>query len=156
MPEMELENTILPWYGKTHHMINILMKAAFKKYKIDLTREQWIVLHRLDKNNGVSQNDLAKMIFRDKTSLTRIINNMESKNLVSRKIDLHDKRIKHIYQTFKGRNMYKESLPVILHLGKSLQSQLDQADIYHLQRISKKIQQTIEVQLNHSNTDIKV
>ena len=156
MSAIDLENTIFPWYGKTHHMITIMMKAEFKRYKIDLTREQWIILHRLDANNVMSQNDLAKMIFRDKTSLTRIISNMESKNLVRREIDPHDKRIKNVYQTIKGRTIYQESLPLILNLGLSIQNQLDLYDMDHLKRISKKIQQTIEVQLNHSNSDIKV
>ena len=50
----------------------------------DVTCEQWSVLVNLGKKNGQSQQELAGLICKDKTSVTRLIDNMEKHSLVVR------------------------------------------------------------------------
>ncbi len=86
----DIEKTILPWMGKTSKMMGIYFKEKLKQHHIDLTREQWILLKKLNDGDGQAQNDLAIITERNKASLTRLINTMERKNYVARIPDTKD------------------------------------------------------------------
>jgi DNA-binding MarR family transcriptional regulator len=146
---IDLEKTILPWFGKTNHMLSALLKDTFRQYEIDLSREQWILLHRLQLSDGQAQNDLAIITNRDKTSLTRLINNMENKKLVYRDKDQHDKRINRVYRTNKGQEIYLKTLPIVNDMALKIQEGITTADLNALIEIAKKVQNNIENQLVH-------
>lgn len=71
------------------------------------------VLTILWHKDGISQQDLVNMIHKAKSSITRLLDNMENRNLVVRIPDEHDKRNRLIYLTRKGRSL-REALEDIL------------------------------------------
>ena len=58
---------------------------------------------------GVTQQELCHVTFKDKPSMTRLINNMEKQNLVKRTACDTDKRINLIYLTSYGRSLEDKS-----------------------------------------------
>src|SRR5690606_25408153 len=61
--------------------------------------EQWSVLYHLWKNDGLSQQELCNATFRDKPSITRLVDNLEKLKLVKRVPSREDRRINLIYLT---------------------------------------------------------
>ncbi|HRN55170.1 MAG TPA: MarR family transcriptional regulator [Agriterribacter sp.] len=73
------------------------LQKNFKQHGIDITIEQWSVLYHLWKQDGLSQQELCSATFRDKPSITRLVDNLEKQKLVKRVASLEDRRINRIY-----------------------------------------------------------
>ncbi|MFY0625572.1 MAG: winged helix-turn-helix transcriptional regulator [Reichenbachiella sp.] len=139
----DIDSSILPWLGKTMKALDIYISDEFAKYGIPLTKAQLILLRRLSINNGIPQNNLAFITNRDKTSLTRLINTMEKKGYVSRRIDKKDKRINLIYITKEGSDVFEKAFPILAkingHIEKGIGSDQLLNTILTLKKISKNI-----------------
>lgn len=84
-------------------------KKLFDNASSVVTPEQWSVLLSLWGEDGVSQSVLAERSQKERTSLIRVLNNMERNNLIVRVPDKTDKRNKLIYLTRFGKSIEKES-----------------------------------------------
>jgi len=124
-------------------MIGCLINEVLLENNIDLTREQWVVLIKLYKYDGLAQNQLAFFTERDKTSLTRLINTMERKNLVIRKAAEKDKRVKLVYMTEIGKATFKKAFPVMQNIIQNLQKGLKQQEIDNTIYILQKLQNNL-------------
>ena len=75
---------------------NRLMSAHFRKQLveagIDLTAEQWGVLIHIWNKGSIAQDELAQILCVDKSSLSRVLDVMERRGLVSRLRDPNDAR----------------------------------------------------------------
>lgn len=89
------------------------VQRSIRNNSIDLTFEMLQIMAYLWKKEGVNQQELADQTFKDKASLTYLINNLESKGLVNRVEGLKDRRNKEIYLTDKGKELEKEIIPLI-------------------------------------------
>jgi DNA-binding MarR family transcriptional regulator len=98
--------------GRPHSFFNKALKNNFKKNNITLTKEQWSILGVLWQNDGCSQQTLANKTYRDKPSITRLIDNLEKENLVERRPDVKDRRLKKIFLTIKGKTIEKEVIKI--------------------------------------------
>jgi DNA-binding MarR family transcriptional regulator len=65
----------------------LLLPGGYKKFPyagLEITIEQWSILYHLWKEDGLSQQELCNRTFRDKPSITRLIDNLEKQHLVKR------------------------------------------------------------------------
>ena len=70
--------------GKASIAIARRLQKKFNAAGLNLTIEQWSVLYHLWKEDGKSQQDLCNATFRDKPSITRLVDNLEKLQLVKR------------------------------------------------------------------------
>lgn len=145
---IDLNAHALSWVGKIHYDFGFLVQKAFTENGLDLSKEQWSVLKRLNVNDGQPQNDLAFITHRDKTSMTRLVNSMESKNLVERKSDEKDNRINRIFLTDFGKEVIQKVQPIMYDLIPAVQESLSEEEIKSLitslQKIKAKIAEIAE------------
>ena len=85
--------------GKASTAIARRLQKNFKQNNVDITIEQWSVLYHLWKEDGMSQQQLCDATFRDKPSITRLVDNLEKLQLVKRVASTDDRRINMIYLT---------------------------------------------------------
>ena len=83
--------------GKASTAIARRLQKNFKQRNVDITIEQWSVLYHLWKNDGQSQQDLCNATFRDKPSITRLVDNLEKLKLVRRVASKDDRRMNMIF-----------------------------------------------------------
>ena len=121
------------------------IRDNMKSHGINLSKEQFIVLKHLDEKDGRIQNDLAFITNRSKTALTRLIQTMEKKGLVSRSVSEKDMRINHVYLTEFGRETWEKSYPFFLKIIEELQMGLSKEDIIKAQKVMKQIQSNINL-----------
>ena len=95
--------------GKVSAAINRKLYRNFRQYNIDITPEQWTVLLYLWEKDGVTQQELCNATFKDKPSMTRLIDNMERLNLVVRISNKMDRRTNLIHLTKRGRDLEEMS-----------------------------------------------
>jgi len=140
---VKFDNTVLPYLGRTAKLAGYYFMDTFHENGIDLSKEQWIVLKKLHDQDGQTQNDLAFITNRSKTSLTRLINTMEKKNLVFRKLSKEDKRINHIYLSDLGKKTFLSSLPVLKKIMDELQNNISPDDLTKTIQVLNQIQNNI-------------
>ena len=98
--------------GKASTAIARRMQKNFKQQGIDITIEQWSVLYHLWKEDGMSQQALCDATFRDKPSITRLVDNLEKLKLVKRVPSKEDRRINMIYLTTDAQKLQEQSIEV--------------------------------------------
>jgi DNA-binding MarR family transcriptional regulator len=96
--------------GKASIAIARRLQKAFNKAGLNLTIEQWSVLYHLWKNDGSSQQDLCTRTFRDKPSITRLVDNLEKLQLVKRVASESDRRINLVYLTRQGLRLEEQTM----------------------------------------------
>lgn len=121
--------------GKVSAAINRKLHRNFRQYNVDITPEQWTILLYLWEKDGVTQQELCNATFKDKPSMTRLIDNMERMNLVVRISSKTDRRINQIHLTRTGRDLEEKSLYIA---NKTLKEALRGLTIEEL-RISQNV-----------------
>ena len=98
--------------GKASTAIARRLQKNFKLSGIDITIEQWSVLSQLWKEDGKSQQQLCDSTFRDKPSITRLVDNLEKAKLVKRVAAKNDRRINLIFLTKEAENLQELTMNV--------------------------------------------
>ena len=106
------ERMLLPWVGKASKFGSFFLSDVFRLNGIDLTKQQFILLMKLKEEDGRPQHTLAFITDRDKTSLARLINTLEKKELVRRDVSKEDKRSNLVFLTEKGKDLVIKTIPV--------------------------------------------
>jgi DNA-binding MarR family transcriptional regulator len=146
---IDFDNSVGPWLGKTIDIINYHLLELFKENNLDITKEQMIVLKKLHDKDGISQNELALLIFRNKSSLTRLLSKMEKKNYILRKQSLEDKRINQVFLTEKGKDTYLKVKPIIKQMIDRLELNFSQTEKQQIIKTLKKIQSNFVSKVEH-------
>jgi DNA-binding MarR family transcriptional regulator len=96
--------------GKASTAIARRLQKKFNSAGLNLTIEQWSVLYHLWKQEGISQQELCNATFRDKPSITRLVDNLEKLELVKRVPSENDRRINLIYLTKQAQKLQEQSM----------------------------------------------
>lgn len=96
--------------GKASTAIARRLQKKFNSSGINLTIEQWSVLYHLWKEDGKSQQDLCNATFRDKPSITRLIDNLEKLNLVKRISHDKDRRVNKVHLTKHAQKLQEDTM----------------------------------------------
>ena len=86
------------------------LQKNFKQAGIEITIEQWSVLYHLWKEDGLSQQELGNRSFRDKPSITRLVDNLEKLKLVKRVPSQDDRRINTVFLTEMARQLQDDTM----------------------------------------------
>jgi DNA-binding MarR family transcriptional regulator len=98
--------------GKASTAIARRLQKNFKEADIDITIEQWSVLYHLWKEDGQSQQQLCAATFRDKPSITRLVDNLEKSKLVKRVASKNDRRSNLIFLTSDAKSLEQKTMEV--------------------------------------------
>lgn len=98
--------------GKASTAIARRLQKNFKQSGIDITIEQWSVLYQLWKQDGMSQQELCNTTYRDKPSITRLVDNLEKQKLVRRIASKEDRRRNLIYLTDTAKTLQDQTMEI--------------------------------------------
>ncbi|MEE6450256.1 MarR family winged helix-turn-helix transcriptional regulator [Gottfriedia acidiceleris] len=95
---------ILREIGMIARALDSISNIEFKEH--DLTKGQYLYLVRIAENPGIIQEKVAEMIKVDRTTAARAIKKLEMNGFIEKKEDKDNKKIKKLYATEKGENVY--------------------------------------------------
>lgn len=95
---------ILREIGMIARALDSISNIEFKEY--DLTKGQYLYLVRVCENPGIIQEKLAEMIKVDRTTAARAIKKLEMNGFIEKKGDKHNKKIKKLFPTERGKNTF--------------------------------------------------
>jgi DNA-binding MarR family transcriptional regulator len=90
--------------GFLMHDVSRLRRSVFDEFMkpMGLTRSQWWILAHLSRHDGMIQSDLANVLDLGKAALGGLLDRLEASELIERRADETDRRVKRIYLTTKG------------------------------------------------------
>ncbi|MCY9197504.1 MarR family transcriptional regulator [Bacillus atrophaeus] len=95
---------ILREVGMIARALDSISNIEFKEY--NLTKGQYLYLVRICENPGIIQEKLAEMIKVDRTTAARAIKKLEMNGFIEKVDDEHNKKIKKLFPTEKGKNVF--------------------------------------------------
>ncbi len=138
---IDLENSLGPWIGKTSKIVDYYLHEAFLQHGLDVSKEQMIVLKKLHHEDGLNQNELAHLTWRDKSSLARLLAKMERKGYIIRRQHDLDKRVNLVYLTESGREVFRNTRPIIQNAIDIMEKDINKSEIERMIEILKQIQE---------------
>ena len=139
MEPKSLNDNIALLMGQATHLMSLKISRLFREKGYKITVEQFTVLTILWYQDGLPQKTIAKQINRDKTTITRVVDNMMKDNLIVRIPSEKDKRIKLIYLTHKGKSMQNELMMSSGQIYMKAIDGLSRADIDSANMVMNKI-----------------
>lgn len=136
---IELEELFLVLTGKISSAINRAVLRGFAMSDINITTEQWTVMACLWKEDKVTQQKLCDLTSKDKPSITRLIDNLEKRNLVIRVSDAKDRRINLIHLTSKGEQLQSRAMERIQKIAEMALSGIEETELNISKNVLKKI-----------------
>ncbi|WP_075980776.1 MarR family winged helix-turn-helix transcriptional regulator [Bacillus massilinigeriensis] len=133
---------ILREIGMIARALDSISNIEFREYQ--LTKGQYLYLVRICENPGIIQEKLAEMIKVDRTTASRAIKKLEINGLIQKKDDPHNKKIKKLFPTEKGKDVYpfiKRENDYSNLVALSGLSESESENLFHLlQRVRKNIE----------------
>ncbi|MEO9484978.1 MAG: MarR family transcriptional regulator [Ekhidna sp.] len=97
---------------RTYKVVRQDLINRFKLAKVDITPEQWVILSKLSERD-MYQTELACNSFRDKPTVSRIVDLLVKKGLVERTRDTMDGRKFHVSITKNGELLVQKASPAV-------------------------------------------
>ncbi len=93
--------------------IKIDLLRKFRETGYDITPEQGMVMNTLWEHEGISQRELADRTLKDGPTITRILDLLEGKKLVSRRPDSSDRRVFKVFLTPDGKDRVETFIAIV-------------------------------------------
>ena len=125
--------------GQVHRLSTKKFVQNSHNSGLDISMDQWIVLGPIWENDGVSHKEISEYCLKDKTSVTKIIDTLEKKNLVVRVSDQLDHRVKRVVLSNKGKELFLQAIPIMELTRDQLREGITEQDIESLRSVLTKI-----------------
>ncbi|HEY0175818.1 MAG TPA: MarR family transcriptional regulator [Pedobacter sp.] len=106
-----------------------MFQVKLKETGISISFEVLEAMKFLQGQDGMNQQELADMLFKDKSSMTYLIDNMVKSGWALRKEDKTDRRNKLIFLTDKARQLKEQLVPLAVHCYLALAEDVDTDEI---------------------------
>ena len=95
-------NELVALLSKAERGYTKVLNRSFQNAGYDLSREQYELLEVLWERDHVNQQNISKRLQKDKYNVTKLLNTLQKRGYVQRKIDKEDKRSNFVVLTEKG------------------------------------------------------
>ena len=127
-------------------LINSAHRAMTKRFVqnamksgLDISLDQWMVLGPIWQLESASQKEVGEITLKDKTSITRLVDMLEKKNLVVRVEDQIDHRIKRVILTNAGKQLFFDVLPIMEKTREEVRKDISDQDIETFKNVLSSI-----------------
>ena len=117
------------------------MSAEFRNRNIEVSFEQYVILHMINSKCDLIQQDLANYLQKDKSLIVRQIDCLIEKQYLVRQVNKEDKRKKNLTLTSKGLQMMNQMTELALDVSSKLLSGVSDSDYSTFRNVLNKIQE---------------
>ncbi len=137
---MKTQEPLTYLLGQTMKLVRYKLMEKYKDNNIELTLEQFVVLHFINENSESTQQDLANHFLKDKSIITRQINTLIDLGYVTRTQDEDDKRKKHLMLTTQGFEIFEQLKAKSVEVSSELLDGVSQEELTIFENVISKIQ----------------
>ena len=117
--------------------LTLNLKNDLRPAKMTLSR--WRTLSVLTASDGRSMGELAAYMVIEQPALSRIVDQMERDNLVTRRLASDDNRVVRVYLTTAGRQMFKQIRPLELRHYERAIDGFESAELEQLNKLLSRL-----------------
>ncbi|HNW48925.1 MAG: MarR family transcriptional regulator [Bacteroidales bacterium] len=99
--------------GRLSATLNRHLNRKFKAAGLEITTEQWLVLVCLWNKDKLTQQAISEQTFKDKASITRLLDTLSRHDLIERHSEPSDRRINLIHLTEKGKKLEEQAMAIV-------------------------------------------
>lgn len=115
--DQKLEDVLYYLLEKANKVVRRYSQVRFSESGIDITVDQWLVLKKISDSERITQIELANAIFKDRASITRILDLLLEKKLVRKEAGA-DKRAYELTLTTTGEKFMEQALTIVKSVRK--------------------------------------
>jgi len=124
---------------KTIKVYKKYAQNQISKAGIDITLDQTLALILINNDLKFSQSEIAKLLFKDYASVTRIIEILVRNSFVSRSTDNIDRRKTSLELTLKGKTTIEKLEPIIFQNRKNALNSIPEIELINLKLTLNRI-----------------
>jgi len=113
---------------RLHQISTHVFMTRTKEAGFDLTSVQFAALEAIRRSPGIDQAGLAEAVAKDRATIGAVADRLEQKGLVSRKVNLRDKRARKLTLTDEGMALVASLSPIVEKLQKEILPGLTDAE----------------------------
>ena len=129
-------------------MVRAIANQKFIRAHLPITPEQFTVLTAILDHDGLYQRQIGAITLKDRPNITRIINILEDKGLVTRTPDINKRKIFKINITEEGKKAYNAVLPTVAEHWQSTVEDVSDEELINCLKVLNKIKANLEEKLN--------
>ena len=114
-------------------------QAQLRESGLNITVDQWLLLKALSDNPEATQNELAEAVFKDKASVTRIIDILVQSGWLEREEDENNLRRWRLKITRKGKALMEKVMPVVQKYRRTALKDISEADLQKAEKVLNAI-----------------
>lgn len=123
-------DTIFYQIELTARYCKLLGAQVFEQFAVGLTVEEYTILDTLLSQNELCQRDLAKLILKDRANTGKLLDGLEKKGFITRRLSIKNNRpVKLIEITKAGINQAEEAANRIRPHYMAIKEKIDNSDI---------------------------
>lgn len=150
--EQHFTDSIFYQIELTAKFCKALGSQVFEKYNAGITCEEYSVLDTLACNQRLCQRDLAKLILKDRANTGKLLDSLEKKNFITRKLSIKNNRpVKIVEITPEGKEKIEDVLEKIRPHFICVKEKIDNSDIAKvsdlLRQLREILNETLEIQI---------
>jgi len=141
---MDFEQISLHWVNRLSFVVRRELADRFQASGHNIGAEEWAVLLLLWRKDGLAPSEIADATVRDRTTITRFLDGMERKGLLTRKTDPNDRRRSQVVLSGKGRAMEAALVPIAQQLISEAHDGLSDDEQQQLVVLMRKMSQNLK------------
>ena len=145
-------NTIFYQIELTAKYCKLLGTQVFEQYSAGITCEEYSVLDVLANSPKMCQRDLAKIILKDRANTGKLLDGLEKRGYVTRKLSIKNNRpVKIVEITDEGAKKAEEVLEKIRPHFQRVMEKINNSDVARVSDLLKELREildeTLEIQI---------
>lgn len=141
-------DTIFYQIEHTARYCKLLGTQVFEQFKIDFSIEEYPILDTLLTEKELCQRDLAKLILRDRANTGKLLDGLEKKGLIKRKLSIKNNRpVKLIEITPEGKKCTEEAAKRIHPHYYEIKKRIDNSELARVGELLTELRQVLHESL---------
>jgi len=136
--ELDLQQYFPYRLARLAEQVSLAVAEVYSE-RFSLTRQEWRVLAALGGRAEIATKEIGPLTTLDKMQVSRAMQGLEARGIVSRKLDPDDRRERIVSLTPAGRTLYRRIVPYALEREAKLLAVLTPEEIAVLDRAMRKL-----------------
>lgn len=141
---MILNKQVGVYLNLVHCKFKQYMNSIFQGHGFNLTPEQFLVMDTLWDEGVLSQQKIADIIFKDKNSVTKLIDALENKGLVNRVPDKTDRRLNQIHLTERAISIKEDITKIAIESTDGIIKDIPKEELHVFVGVLNKMAKNID------------
>jgi MarR family transcriptional regulator for hemolysin len=114
-------------------------QKRLKENGFKITIDQWLIIKSILENPNITQQEIAKKVFKDNASVTRIIDLLVKSKYLEREINQEDRRKSNLVVTDEGKSIIYKVQDLVLDNRKNALQSITSDELETMNLVLKKI-----------------